>query len=55
MNSLDDFSKLKDGIKEIKIIETEDSISCKSDREEKSEFFRNILISNHLKRTLEIF
>ena len=54
LGTMDDFEKLKEKTKRIKIIESEHTDSVKSTREEKAdEFLRNFFIKFGMKRTLD--
>jgi len=56
LGTMDDFEKLKDKTRKLKIIETEETETCKSTREEcADEFLRNFFIKFGMKKTLDIF
>lgn len=56
LGTLDDFEKLKEKTRKIKVIESEETETCKSTREEKAdEFIRNFFITYGMKKTLDMF
>ena len=56
LGTMDDFDKLKEKTRKLKIIETEETETCKSTREEcADEFLRNFFIKFGMKKTLDIF
>jgi hypothetical protein len=56
LGTIDDYDQLKDKTRKLKIIESEDTETVKSTREERSdEFLRNFFIKFGMKKTLDMF